>query len=133
MLIISGDAGPLACGGQLVELLAQRYRDAEVQDVTLRLFTEARHEIFNETNRDEVTRYFVEWLNARGSSPPPVVQSEAVPHDCVLLSTLPKPSGDHTPHHRWATSITSRCPAPGPASRKARIGNWARTPSPIVV
>ena len=51
----------------------------------------------------------------------------------VLLSTLPKPSGRHTPHHWWATSITSRCPVPGPASRKARIGNRARTPSPIVV
>jgi alpha-beta hydrolase superfamily lysophospholipase len=64
ILIASGEADPLAGGGQLVELLAQRYRDAGVTDVTLRVFPDARHEIFNETNRDEVTQYVREWLDA---------------------------------------------------------------------
>lgn len=54
ILLVSGDADPLAGGGQLVEVLGQRYRDAGVADVTVRLFPGARHEIFNETNRDEV-------------------------------------------------------------------------------
>jgi alpha-beta hydrolase superfamily lysophospholipase len=63
MLIVSGDADPLAGGGQLVEVLGQRYRDAGVTDVTVRLFPGARHEIFNEINRDEITAYVVDWLD----------------------------------------------------------------------
>ena len=62
ILIISGDADPLAGGGALIETLAQRYRDAGIGDVTLHLFPEARHEIFNETNRDEVTALVIGWL-----------------------------------------------------------------------
>ena len=57
---MSGDADPLAGGGQLVEVLGQRYRDAGVTDVTVRLFPGARHEIFNETNRDEITAYVID-------------------------------------------------------------------------
>jgi alpha-beta hydrolase superfamily lysophospholipase len=64
ILIASGEADPLAGGGQLVELLAKRYRDAGVADVTLRVFPGARHEIFNEINREEVTQYVIEWLDA---------------------------------------------------------------------
>jgi alpha-beta hydrolase superfamily lysophospholipase len=62
ILLVSGDADPLAGGGQLVEIVGQRYREAGVTDVTVRLFAGARHEIFNETNRDEVTRYVIDWL-----------------------------------------------------------------------
>ncbi len=62
ILLVSGDADPLAGGGQLVEVLGQRYRDAGVTDVTVRLFPGARHEIFNETNRDEITAYVIDWL-----------------------------------------------------------------------
>ena len=64
ILIASGEADPLAGGGQLVELLGQRYRDAGVVDVTVRVYPQARHEIFNETNRDEVTADVVAWLLA---------------------------------------------------------------------
>jgi alpha-beta hydrolase superfamily lysophospholipase len=55
LLIISGDADPLAQGGPAVEALAQRYRDAGLTDVEVHLYAGARHEVFNETNRDEVT------------------------------------------------------------------------------
>ena len=64
ILIASGTADPLAGGGQLVELLGQRYRDAGVTDVTVRTYPDARHEILNETNRDEVTADLVDWLVA---------------------------------------------------------------------
>ena len=62
-LLVSGDADPLAGGGQLIEVLGRRYREAGVTDVTVRLFPGARHEVFNETNRDEVTGVVVDWLN----------------------------------------------------------------------
>lgn len=70
ILLVSGDADPLAGGGQLVEALGQRYRTAGVTDVTIRLFPEARHEIFNEINRDEVTEYVIDWLGRRTPSAP---------------------------------------------------------------
>jgi alpha-beta hydrolase superfamily lysophospholipase len=36
-----------------------------VTDVTVQLYPAARHEILNETNRDEVTGDVVEWLRGR--------------------------------------------------------------------
>ena len=62
ILIVSGREDPLAGGGQLVELLGQRYRDAGLSDVTVRVYDGARHEIFNETNRDEITSDVIGWL-----------------------------------------------------------------------
>jgi alpha-beta hydrolase superfamily lysophospholipase len=65
LLITSGSNDPLAGGGQLVALLAQRYEGAGLTDVTLTVYEDARHEIFNETNRDEVTADVIGWLTAR--------------------------------------------------------------------
>lgn len=64
VLIASGDADPLAGGGALVQLLGQRYRDAGIADVSVKLYPDARHEILNETNRDEVTADIIGWLRA---------------------------------------------------------------------
>lgn len=64
VLVVSGDADPLAGGGALIELVGQRYREAGLTDVTVRLYPEARHEIFNETNRDEITAFVINWLDA---------------------------------------------------------------------
>ena len=61
--LLSGDADPLAGGGALVELVADRYREAGVNDVTVALYPGARHEMFNETNRDEITADLVTWLD----------------------------------------------------------------------
>lgn len=61
--IVSGSADPLAGGGELIELLASRYRDAGVADVTVVVSPDARHEVFNETNRDEITEGVVNWLD----------------------------------------------------------------------
>lgn len=64
ILIASGSDDPLAGGGELVQVLAQRYRDAGITDVTVTVYPGARHEILNETNRDEVTADLVAWLVA---------------------------------------------------------------------
>ena len=63
MLIVSGDADPLAQGGATVEMLAQRYRDAGLGDVEVRLYPGGRHELLNETNRDEVTADILAFLD----------------------------------------------------------------------
>ena len=62
ILIVSGDADPLAAGGAALQLVGQRYRDAGVRDVTVKLYPQARHELLNETNRDEVTADILTFL-----------------------------------------------------------------------
>jgi alpha-beta hydrolase superfamily lysophospholipase len=65
VLVISGDRDPVGGPeGRNVTALADRYRDAGLTDVTLRLYPDARHEVFNETNRDQVTADLVGWLLA---------------------------------------------------------------------
>jgi alpha-beta hydrolase superfamily lysophospholipase len=64
ILLVSGQADPISGGGQLIELLAQRYRAAGVSDVTAKVYPDARHEVFNETNRDEITSFVIDWLDA---------------------------------------------------------------------
>ncbi len=63
LLLASGTDDPLAGGGELIELLATRYRDAGVTDVEVNLYPQGRHEILNETNRDEVTVDVIAWLD----------------------------------------------------------------------
>ncbi|GAB3187330.1 hypothetical protein GCM10027061_03350 [Nesterenkonia suensis] len=65
VLIISGQDDPLADGGRLLELLAQRYREAGLTDVTLSVHLGARHEIFNETTREEITQEVLRWMAQR--------------------------------------------------------------------
>ena len=62
ILLMSGSNDPLSGAMALVELVAQRYRDAGVRDVTVIGYQDAPHEIFNETNRDEVTSDLIAWL-----------------------------------------------------------------------
>jgi alpha-beta hydrolase superfamily lysophospholipase len=63
ILLVSGTDDPLAGGGAAVELVAQRYRDAGVRDVQAILYPGARHELLNETNRDEVTAEVLAFLD----------------------------------------------------------------------
>jgi alpha-beta hydrolase superfamily lysophospholipase len=42
--------------------LVQRFRDAGVADITVRLYPGARHEVLHETNRDEVIADVVAWV-----------------------------------------------------------------------
>lgn len=62
VLIAAGAEDPVGEHGASVRRLAERYRDAGL-DVTEILYEGARHEIFNETNRDEVHRDLLTWLD----------------------------------------------------------------------
>lgn len=42
--------------GKGVERVARQFREAGLEQVEMRLYPGARHELFNETNRDEVCR-----------------------------------------------------------------------------
>lgn len=65
MLIVGGDRDPVGEDGEGVRRLADRY-GAGGMDVTLTLYPGARHEIFNETNRDQVEQDVLDWVNRLG-------------------------------------------------------------------
>jgi alpha-beta hydrolase superfamily lysophospholipase len=61
VLLITGEKDPVSGGGVQVRVLEQRLRDAGL-DVTAHYYPDARHELLNETNRDEVHADVTGWL-----------------------------------------------------------------------
>jgi alpha-beta hydrolase superfamily lysophospholipase len=61
--IAVGEHDPVNGRLALVNPLVQRLQDAGLSDVTLVVYPEARHEVFNETNRDEVVADLLAWLD----------------------------------------------------------------------
>jgi alpha-beta hydrolase superfamily lysophospholipase len=49
----------------LVNALVARLASAGVQDVTVKIYPGARDEVFQETNRDEVSRDLIAWINIK--------------------------------------------------------------------
>jgi alpha-beta hydrolase superfamily lysophospholipase len=60
--VVSGSRDPVGENGKAVERLVEEYARAGLTEVTCRLYPEARHELLNETNRAEVTRDLLAWL-----------------------------------------------------------------------
>ena len=60
--IIAGDADPVNHQLEYLRPVAARYRDAGLDDVSEKYYPAGRHEMFNETNRDEVLRDLLAWL-----------------------------------------------------------------------
>ncbi|MEO6999381.1 MAG: lysophospholipase [Terracoccus sp.] len=67
--LASGDQDPVGGNGKGVTAVTEQLRRAGVEDVTLTLWPGGRHEILNETNRDEVEQEIVDWLDARLPTP----------------------------------------------------------------
>jgi alpha-beta hydrolase superfamily lysophospholipase len=61
--VLSGSSDPVGDMGKSPAALAARYRALGVADVESALYPGARHEILNETNREEVIADIVRWLN----------------------------------------------------------------------
>jgi alpha-beta hydrolase superfamily lysophospholipase len=61
--IAVGDQDPVNGQLALVNALVERFKAAGVTDVELHVYPEARHEILNETNRDEVETDLITWLD----------------------------------------------------------------------
>jgi len=64
ILLVAGGADPVGDSGKGVRAVAAQYESVGVADVTCTIYPDARHEIFNETNRDDVTADVVRWLDA---------------------------------------------------------------------
>jgi alpha-beta hydrolase superfamily lysophospholipase len=62
--IIAGDQDPVSARTKNLALLLRDYRGAGLRHVSHRFYPRARHELFNEINRDEVTKDVLAWLDA---------------------------------------------------------------------
>ena len=66
VLLLSGEQDPVGDFGRGVRKVARMLEDAGVEDVTLRLYQGGRHEMLQETNREQVYDDIYQWLSERG-------------------------------------------------------------------
>ncbi len=62
ILLISGDMDPVGQYGRGVKQVFRRLKREGVMDLTIRLYEQGRHEILNETNRQDVYSDLMNWL-----------------------------------------------------------------------
>jgi len=65
ILLISGDADPVGQNGKGVFKTGHLFEKAGVQDITIRLYENGRHEILNEINQHEVYQDIYHWISHR--------------------------------------------------------------------
>jgi alpha-beta hydrolase superfamily lysophospholipase len=63
--ILAGENDPLNNGLAAIKKLHKALETAGLKDVTLRVYPGARHELLNETNRDEITKDLTDWLDSK--------------------------------------------------------------------
>ena len=61
--VLAGEADPLNSRLADIRKLQRAFEAAGHSELTVRVYPGARHELFNETNRDEVTRDLITWLD----------------------------------------------------------------------
>lgn len=64
VLVVSGEVDPVG-GAAAVHEVAALLRRGGVRDVTEKVWPGGRHEVLNETNREEVEAHLISWLDAR--------------------------------------------------------------------
>jgi alpha-beta hydrolase superfamily lysophospholipase len=63
LLILGGTADPVGMMGEGLPKLANAYKHVGQSNVTLKMYQDARHEILNETNQQQVYKDIIDWLN----------------------------------------------------------------------
>ena len=63
--MFSGDMDPVGDYGEGVKKVYNSYKNAGVEDITLNLYEGGRHEMLNETNKKEVHRDIIIWLDSK--------------------------------------------------------------------
>lgn len=64
ILIISGDKDPIGSNGKSLKKLLKIYQDLGIENVDLKLYKDARHELLNELNKEEVMNDILNFYNA---------------------------------------------------------------------
>jgi alpha-beta hydrolase superfamily lysophospholipase len=61
VLLLGGSLDPAIRQGKDTQLLAEKYRNCGMQNITVKLFNNGRHEMLNEANRSEVWEFVRSW------------------------------------------------------------------------
>jgi alpha-beta hydrolase superfamily lysophospholipase len=67
--VISGERDPVHDGKRGLEALAAALRAAGLTRASERIYPDARHELLNETNRDQVVSELLDWLEENLAQP----------------------------------------------------------------
>jgi len=70
VLVISGKDDPVGDFGKGVEKVYSLYKDAGLKDLTLELVEDGRHELLNETNKEEINQMIGKWLVSKSEVAP---------------------------------------------------------------
>ncbi len=65
IFIFSGDKDPVGEMGKGVTKVANQYKKAGINDLTVKLYKGGRHEMLNEVNKKEVEQDVINWLNEK--------------------------------------------------------------------
>lgn len=68
ILMFAGDMDPVGNYGKGPQEVADKLKRAGVEDVELKIYPEGRHEMLNETNKEEVYQLVLTWLNKKFTS-----------------------------------------------------------------
>ncbi|WDV44266.1 lysophospholipase [Clostridiaceae bacterium M8S5] len=63
ILLISGDKDPVGNNSIGVNKVYQLYKKFGINNIEMKIYKNARHELLNETNKDEVYEYILKWIN----------------------------------------------------------------------
>jgi len=62
ILFVSGSEDPVGHFGKDIEQLSKQYRKANIKNVEVKLYKEARHEVLNDSHRIEVYKDILSWM-----------------------------------------------------------------------
>ena len=62
ILVVSGEKDPVGEFGKGPKMVADSYKKTGIQDVTLKLYPDDRHEILNELDKEKVDQDLLEWM-----------------------------------------------------------------------
>ena len=65
VFLISGEKDPVSENGKGVKEVFEKMKNTGLADVEIKLYKDARHEILNETNKEEVYQDILNWLQKR--------------------------------------------------------------------
>jgi alpha-beta hydrolase superfamily lysophospholipase len=65
VLLLSGEKDPVGNNGKGVTETYNIYKKIGLLDVSMKLYKDSRHEILNETNREEVFKDIIEWIKTK--------------------------------------------------------------------
>ena len=65
ILVVSGELDPVGSYGSGVKAVAKMLEDAKIEELTLTLYPEMRHEILNELEKDAVWTEIYQWIASK--------------------------------------------------------------------